>query len=74
MLLLTSPFPPLLFLLCPQKAKKKPLRQVSVEEVGVAVEARLQVLSVEEPAQREAGSKVADVEELVSRLKEAGCV
>ena len=40
----------------------------------MAVEARLQVLSVEEPAQREAGSKVADVEELVSRLKEAGCV
>ena len=32
------------------------------------------VLSVEDPPTREAGSKVADVDELVSKLKEAGVV
>lgn len=35
---------------------------------------RLTVLSVEDPPVREAGSKVADVDELVSKLKEAGVV
>ena len=35
---------------------------------------RLTVLSVEDPPVREAGSKVADVDELVSKLKGAGVV
>lgn len=35
---------------------------------------RLTVLSVEDPPVREAGSKVADVDELVSKLKDAGVV
>ena len=34
----------------------------------------LQVLSVEEPPVREAGEKVEDVSQLVSKLKEAGCI
>ncbi len=35
---------------------------------------RLTVQSVEDPPVREAGSKVADVDELVSKLKDAGVV
>ncbi len=35
---------------------------------------RLTVLSVEDPPVRESGSKVADVDELVSKLKDAGVV
>ncbi len=33
---------------------------------------RIEVLSVEEPAKREAGAKVKDVDELLSKLKELG--
>ncbi len=35
---------------------------------------RQSVLSVEDPPVRQAGSKVSDVDELVSRMKKAGVV
>src|SRR5689334_12574761 len=55
------------------KAKKKDLAMKSVADYGVDVAPRLKVLKVAEPAKREAGVKVADAAELVSKLKtEAG--
>jgi electron transfer flavoprotein beta subunit len=51
------------------KAKKKPLDSISVEELGVDVSPRLTVVKVEEPEARSAGIKVADVSELVNKLK-----
>ena len=60
-----------------QKAKKKPLAKVDPKELGVDpthYQQKINVLSVEDPPTREAGSKVADVDELVSKLKEAGVV
>jgi len=51
------------------KAKKKPLDSISVEELGIDVAPRLTIVSVEEPAARAAGIKVADVSELVDKLK-----
>ena len=51
------------------KAKKKPIDSVSVEELGVDVTSRLQVLKVEEPEARAAGIKVGSVNELVEKLK-----
>ncbi|MEK9926283.1 MAG: electron transfer flavoprotein subunit beta/FixA family protein [Alphaproteobacteria bacterium] len=51
------------------KAKKKPLDSISVEELGIDVAPRLTIVSVEEPAARAAGIKVADVNELVDKLK-----
>ena len=51
------------------KAKKKPLDSITVEELGVDVSPRLTVVKVEEPAARSAGIKVADVSELVNKLK-----
>ena len=57
-----------------QKAKKKPLSKVTPAELGVDIAPRLTVLSVEDPPTREAGSKVADVDELIMKLKDAGVV
>ncbi len=51
------------------KAKKKPLDSLTVDELGVHIKPRLTVVKVEEPAAREAGIKVADVTELVEKLK-----
>lgn len=51
------------------KAKKKPLDKTTPEELGVDVTPRLSYLSVEEPPKRQAGVKVADVAELVDKLR-----
>jgi electron transfer flavoprotein beta subunit len=51
------------------KAKKKPIDQMSPADLGVDPAPRLETLKVEEPAKREAGVKVADVAELVSKLR-----
>jgi len=57
------------------KAKKKPIDQVSVEELGVDAAPRLITLKVEDPPARQGGGKVADVAELVDKLKnEAGVI
>jgi electron transfer flavoprotein beta subunit len=51
------------------KAKKKPLDSLTIDDLGVDIKPRLTVVKVEEPAAREAGIKVADVKELVEKLK-----
>lgn len=51
------------------KAKKKPLDTFTPEDLGVALSATVSTLSVEPPAERQAGIKVASVEELVDKLK-----
>jgi electron transfer flavoprotein beta subunit len=51
------------------KAKKKPMDIVSPADLGVDVAPRVKTLSVEPPAERSAGIKVADVAELVDKLK-----
>ena len=51
------------------KAKKKPLEVVKPDALGVDVAPRLKMLKVQEPPQRGAGVKVADVKELVAKLK-----
>jgi electron transfer flavoprotein beta subunit len=57
------------------KAKKKPIDQVSVEELGVDASPRLVTLKIEDPPARQGGGKVADVAELVDKLKnEAGVI
>jgi electron transfer flavoprotein beta subunit len=55
------------------KAKKKPIVEQTPEELGVNITPRLKIISVNEPAGRTAGVKVANVAELISKLKnEAG--
>jgi electron transfer flavoprotein beta subunit len=51
------------------KAKKKPLDSLTVDDLAVDITPRLTIVKVEEPAAREAGIKVADVKELVEKLK-----
>ena len=51
------------------KAKKKPLDSMLPADLGVDVSARLTVVKVEDPPPRDAGVKVADVAELVDKLK-----
>ncbi len=52
------------------KAKRKPMDQLTPEELGVDTTPRLRYLEVQEPPGRKAGVKVASVQELVAKLKE----
>ncbi|CCF54267.1 hypothetical protein NDA11_004415 [Ustilago hordei] len=56
------------------KAKKKPFKKLSLKDLGLedAVKPRQEILKVAEPPKREGGAKVKDVDELISKLKEAG--
>jgi electron transfer flavoprotein beta subunit len=51
------------------KAKKKPLDVVKPDALGVDVSPRLATLKVVEPPKRKGGGKVADVKELVAKLR-----
>ncbi|MCB1759126.1 MAG: electron transfer flavoprotein subunit beta/FixA family protein [Gammaproteobacteria bacterium] len=51
------------------KAKKKPLESIALADTGVDVAPRLKTLKVSEPAQRQAGIKVASVTELLEKLR-----
>ena len=51
------------------KAKKKPLEQIDASELGIDTKPRIEQIKVEEPPKRKAGIKVANVEELVQKLK-----
>ena len=51
------------------KAKKKPIESLSAEELGIDIIPRLKQLKVIEPPKRSKGIMVADVAELVQKLK-----
>lgn len=51
------------------KAKKKPLDTVTPADLGVTIAHQIKTLKVTEPPKRKAGIKVANVAELVSKLK-----
>ena len=52
------------------KAKKKAIETLAPEDLGVDAKPRLRVLEVREPEQRKGGSLVADVDELLTKLRE----
>jgi len=54
------------------KAKSKPLAQKTPADYGVDVTPRIKTLKVVEPGKRQAGIKVADVDELVMKLSAMG--
>ncbi|KAG2034586.1 hypothetical protein BDR03DRAFT_964970 [Suillus americanus] len=54
------------------KAKKKPVEKLTAAELGVDLTPRLETIKVTEPPKRVGGGKVANVDELLARLKEAG--
>ena len=51
------------------KAKRKPLEELSLEELGVDVETKVKTLKVESPPERQEGVKVETVDQLVDKLK-----
>ncbi|MBT1065273.1 electron transfer flavoprotein subunit beta/FixA family protein [Bowmanella sp. Y26] len=51
------------------KAKRKPLDVKAAADFGVELTSKVKLLKVEAPAQRQGGVKVADVAELVAKLK-----
>lgn len=65
-----SLFSTLLF--SPQKAKKKPIKKVTPKDLGVDTSPRIEVISVEDPPVRQAGSVLPDVDTLIGKLKEGG--
>ena len=57
------------------KAKKKQIDEYSPEDLNIDAKPRLKTLRVDEPPPRKGGGKVADVAELVDKLKnEAGVI
>ena len=52
------------------KAKKKIIDEISLNDMGIEYNNRLELLNVEEPKSRTAGKKLEDVDELVKILKE----
>ncbi|ESK95628.1 electron transfer flavoprotein beta-subunit [Moniliophthora roreri MCA 2997] len=54
------------------KAKKKPLEKFKPEDLGVDLSPQMETIKVTEPPKRVGGVKVASVDELVAKLKEAG--
>ena len=51
------------------KAKKKPLDTISADSLGVDIAPRLKTIKVSEPAKRAGGVKVADVADLLNKLR-----
>jgi electron transfer flavoprotein beta subunit len=51
------------------KAKKKPLDTLTPEALGVDIAPRIVTVKVTEPAKRKGGGRVADVKELVAKLR-----
>ncbi|MET3590184.1 electron transfer flavoprotein beta subunit [Bartonella silvatica] len=56
------------------KARKKPIEQKALSDLGIDTQARLTVLRVEEPQNRQPGVKITSVTELVNALKQANCI
>lgn len=55
------------------KAKKKPIQKETPASLQVELKPKMQLLSVKEPSVRQAGKKVASVDELLDKLRnEAG--
>jgi electron transfer flavoprotein beta subunit len=56
------------------KAKSKPFANKTPADYGVDTAPRLTVLKVVEPSKRQAGVKVASVDELIDKIKETGVI
>lgn len=50
-------------------AKKKKIESVKLEELGIEIPSPIKVTKIEAPPTKKAGIKVADVDELISKLK-----
>ena len=51
------------------KAKRKPLEELTLEELGVNIETKVNTIKVESPPERQEGVKVETVDQLVDKLR-----
>ncbi|WP_370978629.1 electron transfer flavoprotein subunit beta/FixA family protein [Agaribacterium sp. ZY112] len=51
------------------KAKKKPLKSLSISELGIDISPRCKLIQVSTPEPRQAGIKVSSVDELIDKLR-----
>ncbi len=51
------------------KAKKKPLQEIKIEDLGLDLNPKIKILKMSPPAGRQAGRKVESVEELIKALQ-----
>ena len=56
------------------KAKKKPIEDTGLDELGVSPAAMIETRKITPPPQREAGQMVESVDELLSKLKQKGLI
>ena len=56
------------------RAKKKPMDERTPADYGIDVSPRLEIVSTTEPEARKAGEILGSVDELVTKLKEAGAI
>lgn len=54
------------------KAKKKPIKKLAPKDLGVDTSPRIEIISVEDPPVRQAGSILPDVDTLLGKLREGG--
>uniref|UniRef100_A0A161MCN2 Electron transfer flavoprotein subunit beta n=1 Tax=Triatoma infestans TaxID=30076 RepID=A0A161MCN2_TRIIF len=54
------------------KAKKKPIKKMTPKDLGVDTTPRIDIISIEDPPTRKAGSVLPDVDTLVAKLKQEG--
>lgn len=54
------------------KAKKKPIKKMAPKDLGVDTTPRIEVVSVEDPPVRQAGSILPDVDTLLGKLRDGG--
>tara|TARA_B100000927_G_scaffold291640_1_gene295051 strand:- start:9846 stop:10598 length:753 start_codon:yes stop_codon:yes gene_type:complete len=51
------------------KAKRKPIDEINVEELGLSIEQKVKTVKVESPSEREEGIKVDSVDALLDKLR-----
>ena len=51
------------------KAKRKPIDEINLEELGVSIEQKVKTVKVESPSEREEGIKVDSVDALLDKLR-----
>lgn len=54
------------------KAKKKPIKKITPKDLGVDTTPRIEIVSVEDPPVRQAGSVLPDVDTLLGKLRDGG--
>jgi len=56
------------------KAKKKKIDTIDAASLGIDIEPRLEYISIIDPPVRQAGVKVENVDEVLSKLKSGGLI